>query len=64
MQNKKFWSTSGMSLTKIAGSGAEPDPLVTGVDPSDPDPYQNFMDLQHFRIPQPCFLHIKTKLEK
>jgi hypothetical protein len=44
-------------MTKIAGSGSRiqdpdpnPDPLVRGINPPDPDQPQNFMDPEHWYI--------------
>jgi hypothetical protein len=43
-------------MTKIAGSYSNPDPLVRGMYPVDPDPPQNVMDPEH------CFHDIQYEV--
>jgi hypothetical protein len=49
ISKKAFVDVLRRSLLKLEGSGSrpDPDPLVRGM-AADPDPYQNFMDPQHW----------------
>ncbi len=47
-QKNIFLLTSWRSLTKIAGSGSASGSISQGYGSADPDPYQNFLDPQHW----------------